>query len=538
MCLFAIAPAILPAQSFRNTPGQRLVYRLDYRNVTSSDLRALFGFDSSQPGSPLAHNIESVVTADIVRTAIEADSADWKVAYSFREAAVSIRVNGQTDTASSAAVARDLAIPMIARVSASGHVKALAFDGNIRDISKSFARALLAGLQFVMPGDRGRQWETREDDPAGRYIARYERVSRGSYSRTKLRYLPRSISRKGEITVTETVVPSGKLEARLDSEGSRLVSLSGTDSQKVLISERQIAQGVTTLSLRYVRTEMPARSEMMTLVAMAHKAAWGDDAEQSDDRVIHSAELGDETAETLLSALEQRERNSEDTSSLTPLYLKLKALVYLHPGTSALLGTALKSARPNGPTMEVVSGALGSVGHSQAQSALVEAMKFRETEWPAMATLIPALGGARTPASESIDYMFRLAFGSRSREISSTARLAAGTMIKNVEADSPQLASALVKRLVDGMKLARTASEQGELLLALGNTGSASALSVIADFAGHRDPVLRAFAMRALRWVDGERAGALLAKAAGADADSTVRAEAARALSDRTSRRD
>lgn len=58
---------------------------------------------------------------------------------------------------------------------------------------------------------------------------------------------------------------------------------------------------------------------------------------------IQRQELGDATLESLLADLEKAEASPDKNQNNTSLYLKFKALIYLHPESSAALGKHLDS---------------------------------------------------------------------------------------------------------------------------------------------------------------------------------------------------
>ena len=161
----------------------------------------------------------------------------------------------------------------------------------------------------------------------------------------------------------------------------------------------------------------------------------------------------------------------------------------------------------------------------------------RRGDWPALATLIPVLGGVRRPGEVSVDAILKVAFNATNPGVASTARLAAGTMARSIAVESPARAKPIVERLVAALNAATTVASRRELLLALGNTGSPVALTAISRFVLNDDASLRAAALSALRWIDGTRAESLLARALAADTDSTVRMAAARALEERETSR-
>ena len=539
VALIVSLPLVAEGQAYRVVQGERAVYTLDYFNTTTSDFRALFGFDSIRNGSALFYRIDSKANAELVRTPIVMEGDNWATIYAFRNAAIDLTVNGQQDSATANAIAAELAQPIVVMMSKSGKILSASFQRRVGEVSRSFARSLLASVQFVLPDKSGSVWTTTESNPTGSYEAEYRLIGENQYRKRLTKYAPRAM-RKGDVVVTQVITPAGEMKAVIDSHAGRLMSLGGVDSQTVTFRDKTIASGVTTLTLRYRKSESPAAAEV---AAMKDAISGFDDklfaeplskgaSEEEDTKSISRAELGNETTASLIAKLGERDLRVGDTSSTTPLYLKIKALLYLHPESSIELGNLLKTARTNGPTMLIVSGAMGTVGHARAQSALLEAIKARPNDWAALATLIPTLGGVRSPLEASVLYLTHLSFDAEDRSVTGTAQLALGTMARNIAVDSPARAATIIAMLAGGLKKARTPQEKGDLLLALGNSASRDALSAIAGFLKNEVPIVRVAAVTALRWIDGDDVTAML-ESARADANDNVRTAAEKALTDR-----
>jgi hypothetical protein len=492
-----VAIALIPfpgsAQTYKVKSGQREIYRFDYSNTTRSDMRSMFGLDTSGSSSPLAHFIETSVKGELVRTAVRMQADDWLFVYSFRRPSVKLRVNGQDQESSAATIAADLAKEMVLTIGVGGQIKTIRFDSTVADISKSFVRSMLASTQFVVTGANGAAtWRTTEADPAGQYLAIYDRMATGRYARSKVQYTSQDRSKQGDIAAKQRIDPHGELVAEIDTKTGRLKSLAGVDSQRVFIGERIVASGTTRLAMRLDNVET---TTSRLPVLGAEEDLFDAEAETAGERSLQRTELGYATKDSLLLVLAFRERHREDTTSLTPLYLKLKALIYLHPDVSTELGEILAKAPPNGPTMSLLSSALAAVGSIEAQDALIAAIKSRHNSWPALATLIPTLGGVRSPSQRAMETITYLAFNSNVREIESTARLAAGVMARN--SGSP----VMVQTLIMGVSSVLP-DEKGDFLLALGNSGSKLALPTIDKFLEDKNPLLRESAIRARRAIE------------------------------------
>src|SRR5262249_26008418 len=150
------------------------------------------------------------------------------------------------------------------------------------------------------------------------------------------------------------------------------------------------------------------------------------------------------TADSLLAELARAEAGAKKALSETTLYLKLRALVYLHPEVSARLGKRLAGASPKGAALRVLPQALASSGRPEAQAALAAVVRARRKDGAALAELLPALGRARTPTQATEDVLFELAEGSR-EEVRSTAQLALGTVAHGLTSSQPERADRIVR---------------------------------------------------------------------------------------------
>ena len=144
--------------------------------------------------------------------------------------------------------------------------------------------------------------------------------------------------------------------------------------------------------------------------------------------------------------------------------------------------------------------------------------------------LIPALNESSTPTPLAEETIRELASHSPNSDITSTAQLTLGAMARNLAETSPERAIGIVNSLIKQIESSPSPDTTRQLLLVLGNAGSAQACSAIAGFTTDSSPVLRAAAVSALRWVDSYQASAQLIKVLTSDPESAVRLEAAVSL--------
>ncbi len=534
----------LPVYQF--TPGQRLVYNVDYLNSSKSDLRVLFqDIKTNNSAAPAGVNgftndFKVSFKGKLVVTVLEQKDNKIFVSYSLPNSVVKIISSGQEAVEQGQLIQEDLKQEIFAELNSQGKVISVSFDPNLSDISQNFARTLLSISQFVTPSsDRNpSNWETQEDDPNGKYIARYE-SSWGKFEKTKLRYLE-SVSGKQPNTseVKTTIKPEGKLTANFNLQDGYLTSLKGTESQQIIISKKNVGQVKTELDMTYVSQTVlnptqltklqTAKTERNKLAQSVALSATPSEAET--EAKIQRQELEDATLETLLADLKKAEASSDSNQNHTPLYLKLKALVYLQPETSQTLGKLLLKADAQSLTMQILSGALSAVGNSQAQTALANTINARSQDWDALYVLIPSLGSVNNPTQEAENILNQLAFNSNDERIASTAQLALGTVAYNLTQTSPNRANKIVKQFVQ--KLSKTKSEEQtrQYLLVLGNTGSTNAFDTIVSFTKVSAPKIRGAATSALRLIDNKQVDDVITKILTGDADDSVRLEAATTL--------
>ncbi|MFL6277755.1 MAG: HEAT repeat domain-containing protein [Blastocatellia bacterium] len=549
------------ALAYRFVAGERAVYRLHYASASAADFSVLFG-DQQPTGAPsqaaLATTFKSVVDGELSAAVLSRQGNSYVIVYRLRHATVSFAANGQPSADQAEAIKRDLERDLFAQVNRQGKVLTVWLDPAAADLSQNFARALIALAQFVLPDSASAQpqWETQEDDPNGQYVARYRGGTEGalvlkSFRKAKLRYLKPEVKPKpDEMDEPTTITPKGELLVQFDSRRRRLVSLSGTESQTVVIAEKQVARASTAIQMSWLRSERLSASELARLqvardaraqtVAAVRLSATR--SEEATENALQRGALGQNNLAELLNDLdrlsaragdpvkeEAKEQAAEIAQQETALYLKFKALVYIEPEQSAAMGRALATADPQSAKMRVLAGALGIVAHAAAQAALVSAMRARPNDWLAQSLLIPTLGAVGEPTPLAEEALRELAFNSPKPDIAATAQLALGAVARNLAGKSPERAAKIVEEVIKRIDASASEEATRQMLFVLGNAGVPQALPALTRFAASPSPALRAAAVMALRFIAGDQTNGLLIHAL-ADPEETVKVEAAAAL--------
>jgi len=543
---------------YRFIVGERSSYVLEYASTSASDFSAVFGPSGSGPPnapSPLRQSFETTVRGTMTFTVLDRDGEGVTTAVRFPEARVELIANGLNAPEDAAIIAADLEKPVFARISPRGRVVSVLVDPSVGVTSRGYVLSLLAATQFVFPEGRrpaSGVWTVEEEGPNGTYVADYQRAgsvenasaagARAKFVKTKARYLsPPKKKISKAIEIGTVIVPKGETETVFDFGEGRLISLGGTETEDCFINERPVSSARNTIRLLYKGKDAPGAREMTALssarTALAAAAAAvplsakpsGKEAEAAS----YKKDLGDATLEGLLAELKGAEASAGPKFDPTPLYLRFRALIYLHPEACAAVGETLSGARPDGVTMKVLCTALNSIGHAEAQAAVGAAVRKRCTDENALFKLLFALSTVAEPTLEAETVLHELADGSADPNIAVMARLALGSMARRLGQTAPPRAAAIVAQFSRELSSARTPETQKPYLLALGNAGSADGLPALKRFIEDLNPDLRGAAVRALRFLESAEAEGLILRALASDPEAEVRTQAAGALDKR-----
>jgi hypothetical protein len=544
--------------AFRFIKGHALVYHIKYTSKSVTNLAGLFGARNSlisenDAGSigASSNSYETNIDGTFTATVLEDKPEGALVAY--RLTSADLRVTGDGAVLVWAdAIKADLAKEMFGLVSPQGRVLSVRFDKDVIYASQTFGRTLLGITQFVLPNAPGsdlRQWDSQEDDPAGQYTAHYltttdsasgpMRAFKGSavFKKVKTQYVEPIESRKSNRVQGSRILEPGEgFSAEFDFGAGRLKSFEGTEVQDVVQAGKLIGHAENTVRVEFIREDTPGRAEMSSL-AQKYTELESTDAvplsatppEEMQQRAIQINTLGDSTLQSLLPELRAVEE-SQGQPNTTELYLRLKALIYLHPETSEVFGRILTTTTANSTTMNLVAEALGSAGSPLAQQALVTAIKARPDDEAAFAKLSFILAQTKTPTQQAENALSDVAFRGPETDIVKTAQLMLGAMARNIDQSDPDRAAKVVDRLIAQLGSSSAPNVQRRLLSALGNSGSTQAIPVIKQFTNDASPDLRGGAAYALRWVDSDEADDLLSTIIDTDSDPSVRLQALSAL--------
>jgi hypothetical protein len=534
------------------TSGECLTYRFTYHNQSKTDWSAMASkltpaSSSGGTASSTGNQIQVDFQGEMELTTIEKHSAFELIACRFRDSRVKLVIDGETmDPQAGVAQEQLQTSTVFLKRNKQGRVLTLWFASASDPFVCGLSKTLLAAMQYVVPAvstSRRAAWSVQEQDQNGTYLARYQKAKSRKPSRssrqpaeqtihkTIVRYLP-----SGVATPSVTIQPAGTSTIRLSSGRNPLLALSGVQTQRMTYAGKPVGWSETRLNLHRTAhtTVVPTRvAELLQYSRRRQTETAGTtlaallpapDTEARSQRTL----LGNATWETLAAELKQRETSSLAGTDDTALYLKLKALLAFKPETAQDCIALLLHAAPASPTWRLLTGALATVGHSQAQTALVEVCRARKGEWLIMAQLLPVLGNQAAPTLQTENALRGIAFGkSFSPAVGSTAQLALGVMAAKLADGSPDRSAALVREFIAQLKSARSEADKEQWLLVIGNTAANAAQPHVAKCLNDASVAVRGAAVTALRGMTNRTSERLLRRVLTGDANEHPRAVAA-----------
>lgn len=529
-------------------PGIRREFSLKYDSAADSSLGALLsGGGASAPLLQQAFKVS--LQAQWAMTLLSDSGSEYLIANELVDPRLTLLVDGVDDPERDRNLAAPLSRVFYFVLNTRGEVISLKADPGLTSIQRNLLRWLVARTQLNLPENPNRpasNWMAAGNDPNGRFEASYalEPQEHGvRITQRKLRYLElvSSPQRKkripGRLSVDVAMEPSGTAVGDYDCTRGGLARLSVAEQSKTRIGDTRIASADDHFELLY-KSESPAAAERVSALLADYQApasassSFGLAARESAEEIqrrIQVTELGDLTQARLLGMLAQAKK-SGDPKAIDRLYLKFKALVYLHPESCARLGEILQSEDPRSKTMMMLATALSAVGSPAAQKALVTALSLRSDDIVAVNALVPALGMTDHPTLESEQALRDLIASSKKEEIVTTAGLSLGAMAGHLAESEPDRQKQIVESVARDYDRAESTAQKKFLVSILGNAGSADSLALVEGALSSPEPAMQSEAAMALRFVPGSEAeNRLVGVLAEAQSDS-VREAAAVAL--------
>jgi hypothetical protein len=528
--------------------GQQYQYNINYKSHAKSDLSVLFtNLDKNSPPSQnspssLSNDFDVKVSSNVLMTVLAKQKENYLIAYNFTNPTVGISSKGQYVAEQSQLISKDLNKEIVAVVDPNGHIKSVQFAPGIADISQVFGRTILSNTQFITPdkNTKIKEWTEQEEDQNGTFLARYTSSSMFensdtnlSFHKKKIKYLPRSSKTQSNHNSGESdivIQPQGELVGKFNTANGYLQELNGNETKKTIISNKEIGTDDTELHLKFQSTKNLSALELQDLQAKIRPQLTSTArvlsyqiSEAELEAKTQKQELGSATLESILADLDKASESNNATQNHTPLYLKIKALIYLKPETSKIFGDRLASAKAGSLSFQLLGSALSAAGHADAQTSLLKAIIAKNHDSKVVIGLLPNLAAIENPTAQTISTLQSFIETTKDYEVKTMSQLVLGAFANKL---STEQAKPIIDRFAKALQLTKSPEEQRRFLLALGNAGKTGILPVIEPFIQSSNPILRAAATTALRKLPNASVDETLVRLLTQDSDDNVRLEA------------
>ena len=550
--------ATADSSPYKYTVTERHVYRLSFKNSSASDFSILFQDMNARSAGKIAappvisFSFKTSVKGDLTKTVLDRKEGSTLISYNIRNARVTFFSRGVKDADQEENIRTDLEKPFYVLVGADGKIMSTWSDASVTTLSQTYMKGLLALTQVTFPSGPSQYegWDADEEDPAGRYNARYKAMkSKGkavgdqslkTFLKRKINYLDpeKGLQTSHSVEIPTIIVPRGEFRVSFDFSRGMIKSLNGSESQDILINRKKVGRTFSRINMKYEGTEtiepaaLSSIKEDFAAIERTIEATplYSKPSKEESDTAIQTQQLGEATRESLLAEMKKAEAVADPKFNSMSLYLKFKALIYLQPESCASIGEVLKDAKADSLAMKILPTALNAIGHPQAQAALITAVKGHLQDKRALIPLLSSLATLEDPTEEAEDALREIALTSTDRDVASTAQLSLGAQARRLANSSPERADKIVGMFLEEIRKTKSTETTRLMLLALGNTGSPRALPEISRFTADPSADLRAPAVMALRFIDTPEAEAILTKVLLSDEDRGVRKAAASAF--------
>jgi hypothetical protein len=523
--------------------GTQLTYTVRYKSEGYTELRTVIG---AGPGSeaPPRHDLFGSLEATEILTFLDHDSGGVRASIRFEKPVIEIQVDSKSQPEREREIVESLGHSAAVYFDAQSRVSRLEFPKGYPPKASNFVKAVVTLQQYAVPSNLGQDtltWDMEETGANGKYTAHYQITgTSASLTRvTKTLGRPSSARANGssDSAATMQVVPQGKIQLNINRNQGTVQDLDGVSHEDMLVQGHVLASqnaSVTAHIVSRVRLSAEDLSAAMRTPVVPNRTANAlvqPEQRLSSDRAraMQQQVLGTDSTRSLLDALTEIDSGSVSRDRQMNVYLKLKALVYLHPEVSRTLGTRLTVTELSNPSTEMITTALSSVGSPEAQDALCTAIRSKKDDLHAMTALVPVLGSLHQPTQRAVSVLQELSRSS-SPDVRSTALLALGGAAKNLAPTSNKRSNLIVSYLAARLFASAIVDEKTTLLLALGNSRSGKAESIIMNQRYDPSPELRRIAITALGDFQSNASLQALCDALKDDQDPQVRSAAAQAL--------
>jgi hypothetical protein len=496
--------------------GTELVYRLDYRGEIEPS--------SSEASSPNAQVLDGALHVGVIAKTLKG--------YDVRMWLLPNRATGPDGDATQRAMNRILKDAVTGHLDFYGFQLRLTSEASLSEDVRSFWQSLLERLAAPVPPELFGTTRTAHEKIGGVAVeSTYEwqcgeDCGQTLSHETRLLRTIRPLSPSAERTVEGSVL----IAFKPDLKGVATIEASTVESIGPAASKLRVKSRV---QLTFVAENHPTSPDW-AIVGSSHTSTNESHNDEVDgtNQPIDQAVVAHLDEGEILTELRQ---NQDLTDLPQATYLRLKSWIAVHPESLPKFTQAVASPTASETVIRAYIKALGAVGHSAAQEAMVEIMgqRARDGDRDTVDNILTAFTMVTKPSEGAEKAIRQLAMSDDPTAERDKAKLALGAvgyhLRQSPEGRDQERAITLEKDLGELLTKAQDRAAREAALGALGNLGPVD-LGVLSPYLTSDDPSLRARAYFAVRFSPAEGASQLLVNGLGTETSPLVRRDVLEAL--------
>lgn len=449
------------------------------------------------------------------------DIHDGSVEIACRLSQVRVALEGAgpaTDAAARAQSERELAAALEApqffvTAGAGGALSGLWLPRDVNPAVANVLVTLIGAQQLVQPDGRGPAWIVQEEDANGAYLAAYQELAPDRFKKQKARYLPpgpqavpsaSALAAAGPAAAPPQVLVTRSEQIFTTAPGGRVRAVQGAET--LALSLGQALSFTVDVELRLdapTVEQTPAlagelertRARLQWRALQAGAGAGGAGQAQFDRTALAGADWS-----TLVAALDALPAAAAaDGDDASRLQRRFVALFRLEPTKAAEAPAYVRAALP--ARGKVLVDALSLAGTAPAALALAAIAGDARTPASPRQYALQYLAHQRQPPPAAVEAVAAL-MDQQAPQLRQMALLTYGACALNLRGGDPARADAIVSALLARLANAPDDDARADIIVALGNAGSARALPALRPPIERRDRKLGLRAVTALRFID------------------------------------
>lgn len=381
-----------------------------------------------------------------------------------------------------------------------GNIRRMIFPSEISQKDETLVTQNLLLFQSVIVGSR-KKWISKEEDSLGRFIAKYNYTG-GKILKSKMRYLKifsEDSDRSSDDENLKSNIQVSYLEFELEKKSSWIRKGSVREQGELSLNQFEIKyrkNAVLEAIPFQPDMKLPIWAENLTfdeaVAGMTEKPKKELSIQEEADRKRIELEY---KGQDIQSVYNKYFINSEKFTDLANMEKMREYLAAFPAETEKIPEMLLKGQIRGHRVMEIIH-LLASVGHKEAQSALIKIFSGPSQSANAKMQAIASVLEIRNPNEDILTALWSVYERRKSeqdRDYSSTAILALGSAASNLK-NRKDASSQIKEKIASEIREADKEKDSGRtavLISAVGNTGDSSLLSEISRYASSENRIIR-----------------------------------------------